>query len=178
MHYNRFRYYDPDVGRFVSQDPIGLLGGDNLYQYAPNPSGWVDQLGLEKKCKKCPCPPGTADPNKIRFSQRSVTGSGPKGAETYAEIMRTGGWDWKNGPKLRVMKVGNHLVSYDNRRLAAARLSKKDCVPIQQVMPSDEGPYSGQTWAEAFEKRMTDKRNIALGGRVPKEGLSKLPIFK
>ena len=26
LHYNRFRYYDPDVGRFVSQDPIGLVG--------------------------------------------------------------------------------------------------------------------------------------------------------
>jgi len=46
LHYNRFRYYDPDVGRFVFQDPIGLLGGDNLYQYAPNPSGWVDVFGL------------------------------------------------------------------------------------------------------------------------------------
>ncbi|APR38910.1 hypothetical protein BTO02_26365 [Paraburkholderia sp. SOS3] len=41
-----FRYYDPDVGRFVSQDPIGLLGGFNLYQYAPNPIQWVDPLGL------------------------------------------------------------------------------------------------------------------------------------
>ena len=46
LHYNRFRYYDPDVGRFVSQDPIGLAGGENLYQYAPNPTGWVDPLGL------------------------------------------------------------------------------------------------------------------------------------
>jgi len=46
LHYNRFRYYDPDVGRFTTQDPIGLLGGDNLYQYAPNPMGWVDPLGL------------------------------------------------------------------------------------------------------------------------------------
>ena len=46
LHYNRFRYYDPDVGRFVSQDPIGLAGGDNLYTYAPNPTGWVDPLGL------------------------------------------------------------------------------------------------------------------------------------
>ena len=46
LHYNRFRYYDPDVGRFTSQDPIGLLGGDNLYAYAPNPVAWVDPLGL------------------------------------------------------------------------------------------------------------------------------------
>ena len=46
LHYNCFRYYDPDAGRFVSQDPIGLAGGVNLYQYAPNPLSWVDPLGL------------------------------------------------------------------------------------------------------------------------------------
>ncbi|MGS0468150.1 RHS repeat-associated core domain-containing protein [Cobetia marina] len=46
LHYNRFRYYDPAVGRFTTQDPIGLMGGENLYQYAPNPTGWVDPLGL------------------------------------------------------------------------------------------------------------------------------------
>ncbi|TRX72846.1 RHS repeat-associated core domain-containing protein [Pseudomonas mangiferae] len=46
LHYNRFRYYDPDIGRFVSQDPIGLAGGINNYQYAPNPVMWIDPLGL------------------------------------------------------------------------------------------------------------------------------------
>ncbi|WP_147376740.1 DUF6861 domain-containing protein [Noviherbaspirillum saxi] len=46
LHYNRFRYYDPDIGRFISQDPIGLQGGYNLYQYAPNPIAWIDPLGL------------------------------------------------------------------------------------------------------------------------------------
>ena len=45
LHYNTFRYYDPEVGRFVTQDPIGLTGGFNLYSYAPNSSRWLDPLG-------------------------------------------------------------------------------------------------------------------------------------
>ncbi|WP_122723334.1 RHS repeat domain-containing protein, partial [Pseudomonas viridiflava] len=46
LHYNTFRYYDPEVGRFITQDPIGLLGGENLYSYAPNPMEWIDPWGL------------------------------------------------------------------------------------------------------------------------------------
>ncbi|NHZ93883.1 type IV secretion protein Rhs [Massilia sp. CCM 8733] len=46
LHYNRFRYYDADCGRFVSLDPIGLSGGNNMYQYAANPIVWIDPLGL------------------------------------------------------------------------------------------------------------------------------------
>jgi RHS repeat-associated protein len=46
LHYNRFRYYDPVVGRFVSKDPIGLAGGINAHQYTLNPTEWIDPLGL------------------------------------------------------------------------------------------------------------------------------------
>jgi RHS repeat-associated protein len=49
LHYNRHRYYDPDIGRFLSQDPIGLGGGENFYLYAPNPVHWIDPLGLAGK---------------------------------------------------------------------------------------------------------------------------------
>ncbi len=45
LHYNTFRYYDPGVGRFITQDPIGLDGGGNLYLYATNPIDWIDPLG-------------------------------------------------------------------------------------------------------------------------------------
>ena len=45
LHYNTFRYYDPDMGRFICPDPIGLLGGFNLGSYAPNPISWIDPLG-------------------------------------------------------------------------------------------------------------------------------------
>ena len=48
LHYNRYRYYDPRAGRFVSKDPISYAGGLNLYAYAPNPVEWVDPLGLWK----------------------------------------------------------------------------------------------------------------------------------
>ena len=46
LHYNFYRYYEPNAGRFINQDPIGLWGGFNVYQFAPNAQGWVDWLGL------------------------------------------------------------------------------------------------------------------------------------
>jgi RHS repeat-associated protein len=46
LHYNLNRYYDPFTGRYITQDPIKLMGGNNLYQYCPNPVNWVDPLGL------------------------------------------------------------------------------------------------------------------------------------
>lgn len=46
LHYNRYRYYSPYVGRFVSKDPIGLLGGNNIYLYVQNPVQIIDPLGL------------------------------------------------------------------------------------------------------------------------------------
>ena len=52
LHYNTFRYYDPDTGRFTQPDPIGLVGGLNLYQYAPNALMWVDPWGWACKLTK------------------------------------------------------------------------------------------------------------------------------
>ena len=46
LHYNLMRYYEPEAGRFVNQDPIGLWGGANLYQFAPSANTWIDPLGL------------------------------------------------------------------------------------------------------------------------------------
>ena len=93
LHYNRFRYYDPEVGRFIHQDPIGLLGGNNLYQYAPSPIDWIDPLGLEK-------------------DRYVIVGENQSAVEAYAAAMRkrypcsefrTIGPDWKkiNGKAIK-----------------------------------------------------------------------------
>ena len=46
LHYNRYRYYEPYSARYVSKDPIGLLGGINNSVYVSDPNQWVDAMGL------------------------------------------------------------------------------------------------------------------------------------
>jgi RHS repeat-associated protein len=48
LYYNRFRYYDPSTGSYISQDPIRLAGGNpTLYGYVKNVNSWVDCFGLD-----------------------------------------------------------------------------------------------------------------------------------
>jgi RHS repeat-associated protein len=46
LYYTRHRYYDPSVGQFISQDPLSLAAGNNLYRFAPNVFRWIDPHGL------------------------------------------------------------------------------------------------------------------------------------
>jgi RHS repeat-associated protein len=50
LYYNRFRYYDPEAGGYVSQDPIGLAGGSRPYGYVRDPLIVTDRLGLSGSC--------------------------------------------------------------------------------------------------------------------------------
>ncbi|WP_457409078.1 RHS repeat-associated core domain-containing protein [Pseudomonas sp. TE24901] len=65
LHYNRHRYYNPDIGRYLTPDPVKLAGGINAYRYVPNPTGWVDPLGLST------CPGGDGCKPKHRFEDPS-----------------------------------------------------------------------------------------------------------
>ncbi|MER7794962.1 putative T7SS-secreted protein [Streptomyces sp. NPDC097640] len=46
LHYNYYRYYDPEVARYVSPDPLGLAPAPNPATYVNNPHTWTDPLGL------------------------------------------------------------------------------------------------------------------------------------
>ncbi|NAW50751.1 hypothetical protein GNY06_04930, partial [Elizabethkingia argentiflava] len=53
LAYNRFRYYDPQIGNFISQDPIGLQGGNpTIYGYVFDSNTEIDPFGLDCKQKR------------------------------------------------------------------------------------------------------------------------------
>jgi RHS repeat-associated protein len=78
FHYNTFRYYDPSCGRFISQDPIGLEGGSNLYLYVLSPITWVDPLGLSA------CPMREVNGTKV-FGKGQKDGT--PGHDQFSEII-------------------------------------------------------------------------------------------
>ena len=90
LHFNTFRFYDPDVGRFTTPDPIGLDGELNLYQYAPNPIAWLDPWGW----KTCGAANGNSrqnnKPNHVYVIRNKTTGQVHKYGISGGKISKNG----------------------------------------------------------------------------------------
>ncbi|EJX0633973.1 HNH endonuclease [Salmonella enterica] len=81
LHYNLFRYYDPECGRFTQPDPISIRGGINLYFYGPNPVNWIDPVGLAGKGK----PPYSPTEDKWKKKGGSIDKSKGDGNWVYTD---------------------------------------------------------------------------------------------
>lgn len=92
LYYYRHRYYKPSLGRFISEDPIGLAGGTNLYAYVGgNPVGRIDPLGLSDVTFD-----RGAGTITIYDSQGNQVGQYPAGNNTTS----TSNGPWPNGPTI------------------------------------------------------------------------------
>ncbi|POD60000.1 RHS family protein [Pseudomonas syringae group genomosp. 3] len=106
LHYNTFRYYDPEIGRFTTQDPIGLLGGENLYQYAPNTQSWIDALGLA--CDKWTVNSHKANKSAVKGKNLDFHSHHVGQKNLMKDLVE--GYDPATAPAMLVPRVG-HTVS-------------------------------------------------------------------
>ncbi|WP_332846084.1 RHS repeat-associated core domain-containing protein [Pseudomonas lactucae] len=118
LHYNRHRYYNPDIGRYLTPDPVKLAGGINAYQYVPNPTGWVDPLGLsrcpgEDGCKPKKRPENPAENVKVNEGDVEI----PKGFDTKLS---------RNGALKRAKKIGGVPKTQHPERVYRETITDQD----------------------------------------------------
>ncbi|MDT3381163.1 RHS repeat-associated core domain-containing protein [Labrys neptuniae] len=100
LYYNRFRYYDPLAGQYVSSDPLGYLGGGRPYGYVYQPNVWADPLGLDA-ASDIQQLKGKSIPHIDRILTRN--GFVPRNPNNPANVE----WNHPDGSQIRVHKYGN-----------------------------------------------------------------------
>src|ERR1700719_1655410 len=103
--YYRARYYDPQTGRFLAEDPMRFSGGSNFYDYTSNnPTGSVDPFGLSPKVNWSRV--RTRDCNAAELAECAQM-CGPNGVESCKVVQQfritrvkdgKALWKWADGP--------------------------------------------------------------------------------
>ncbi|MCX8963444.1 type IV secretion protein Rhs, partial [Erwinia psidii] len=137
LHYNLYRYYDADCGRFTQPDPIGLLGGLNLYAYAPNALGWIDPLGLKAKC----APTKANDHNQAKFGRQWQGRGIYEGRDSWSNTML------KEGDIVYGGAPGQSGFYFDKATLEAAGGSREKLWKSLQVLPHPTFGYRSKIQA-------------------------------
>jgi RHS repeat-associated protein len=149
LNYNRFRYYDPQIGRFISPDPLEYEGGNNFYLYQFDPINWVDPMGLAK-CK----PPKRVDPNDLMHISAAEAEAAVKSVRRKAErnLKKAGALKGRNPTEI------GRAIHDEAKRISRDRLEQSGVYVDRSIRdanwntkrpyrrPDFWHPESGTTW--------------------------------
>lgn len=161
LHYNRFRYYEPEAGRFVSQDPIGLGGGLNVYAYPVDPLSFVDPLGLA-------------------WCRQTVLGRRVYQRDDIFENEKRSSWmdpttkQWKSGTNLDRMLDGLAPIGTDGRPVQLHHLTQTEVNGFNGTRGSLAEITATQHSAHSSQLHMPTARDP----NRPKQTLPRYPSFR
>lgn len=104
LHYNRFRYYSPELGRYLQVDPLGQAGGINLYAYPVSPLIGVDIDGLADTKVGPPPMPGIHDAKTKVFNRPGGTSPPPDSSDEPTKNIRRPAPDSSDEPTKNIRR--------------------------------------------------------------------------
>ncbi|MFI6771042.1 RHS repeat-associated core domain-containing protein [Streptomyces sp. NPDC050355] len=145
LHYNFHRYYDPEVARYTTPDPLGLAAAPNPATYVHNPHTWTDPLGLAPAYRNFYSVQGPEDAARLRGGgdgspwpgdeDRGQYGEGVyswgslEEAEKYIALRRKRGYD---------LEIVNFRISEDDFQ----GLRRRDQVGLYETSPDEADAWS------------------------------------
>ncbi|KGN80898.1 hypothetical protein HR13_02705 [Porphyromonas gulae] len=137
--YNRFRYYNPSSGTYISQDPIRLAGGIALYGYVHDSNSWIDPLGLSELVDLVNEAHSLLDPRAQR-SKTTAIGVGQDGKMYIAssdDLVPKVQRDWaisKDIEPIRGIGHAEETLMNANKGITQIDASRKICLDCENMM--------------------------------------------
>ncbi len=173
LFYNNFRYYDAEDCRYINRDPIGLLGGTNLYSYGTNPTNWIDPLGLNGTTTFYHAGDitGPIDPSKGR-PNLDFNPSGKGGFYVTTDLDQAKDWAARKGVPITKFEVPNdELAKLNIKHFNSANREWGDF-----VVNGRQGRLA-HTYDGVSGPMLANPRDAVRGRRRPKPIGSQLAIF-
>ncbi|MFV0505706.1 MAG: RHS repeat-associated core domain-containing protein [Bacteroidales bacterium] len=168
LYYNRFRYFCPEDGRYISVDPLGLASGEfNLYSYVGDSNTWIDPLGLKiyrKKDGKFGKKPGR---KSKKDKQRELNNKRQKAVKKAWKqeqelVWRTnkGTRDW-NDDEIKELKEtgkvsgyeGHHINDVSNNHKQADNPNNIEFLARDEHLAAHDGDFHNQTSGDMIDRQ-------------------------
>ena len=161
LYYNRFRYYDPNAGSYISQDPIGLAGNNpTLYGYVRDTNSWFDILGLNvfwsggKAAQKAAEEFARNEGGIRTILENTDLG---KAATELADEATAKGIHWLEGGGVAFDMASEEFAL---NAVSDYKVGKLDSVDVF-IDVDNYGKYGTPTW-ERIEKPILEKNNVPI----------------